>query len=159
MSMGEAIGYIIGGFLGLIICLIIEIILEKKKNRKLQDKVEMLDFFYEGNGFKRRGFVNSIQIEEYIVKLEKESVKAASEIVHYKNDADFYKATNEKLREENEKIGKSAGFMVNLELTQKMKKAKEIITEFLSWEKRVDYDYSEYDAIKDKAENFLKEKA
>ena len=70
MSMGEAIGYIIGALLGLIICLISEIILEKKKNRKLQDKVEMLDFFYEGNGFKRRGLNNSIQIAEYIKKLE-----------------------------------------------------------------------------------------
>lgn len=82
MSMGEAIGYIIGALLGLIICLISEIILEKKKNRKLQNKVEMLDFFYEGNGFKRRGLNNSIQIADYIEKLEREIEK---EKQHSKN--------------------------------------------------------------------------
>ena len=42
---------------------------------QLQDKVEMLDFFYEGNGFKRRGLNNFIQIAEYIDKLEKQLEK------------------------------------------------------------------------------------
>lgn len=47
----------------------------KAQIEKLKDKVEMLDFFYEGNGFKRRGLNNSIQIAEYIKKLEEENVK------------------------------------------------------------------------------------
>lgn len=40
--------------------------------KELQDKVEMLDFFYEGNGFKRRGLNNSIQIADYIKQLEQD---------------------------------------------------------------------------------------
>lgn len=44
-----------------------------KQIEALKDKVEMLDFFYEGNGFKTRGLNNSIQIAEYIKKLEKEN--------------------------------------------------------------------------------------
>ena len=39
---------------------------------KLRDTVEMYDFFYEGNGFKKRGLNNSIQVAEYIDKLEKD---------------------------------------------------------------------------------------
>ena len=38
---------------------------------KLSDTVEMYDFFYEGNGFKKRGLNNSIQVADYIDKLEK----------------------------------------------------------------------------------------
>ena len=38
--------------------------------RYLEDKVEMYDFFYEGNGFKRRELNTAIQIGEYIDKLE-----------------------------------------------------------------------------------------
>ena len=36
----------------------------------LEDKVEMYDFFYEGNGFKQRELNTAIQIGEYIDKLE-----------------------------------------------------------------------------------------
>lgn len=39
---------------------------------KLRDTVEMYDFFYEGNGFKKRGLNNSIQVADYIEKLEKD---------------------------------------------------------------------------------------
>lgn len=42
---------------------------------ELEDKVNMYDFFYEGNGFKRRGLNTAIQIGEYIDKLEKENAK------------------------------------------------------------------------------------
>ena len=76
MSLGEAIGYIIGALLGLIICLICELVLKKKEIKKLQDRVNMYDFFYEGNGFKRRGLNNSIQIGNYIDELEKKNTKA-----------------------------------------------------------------------------------
>ena len=41
-----------------------------EENTKLKDKVEMLEFFYEANGFNKRGLHNSIQIAEYINKLE-----------------------------------------------------------------------------------------
>lgn len=82
MSLGEAIGYIIGALLGLIICLICELVLKKKEIKKLQDRVNMYDFFYEGNGFKRRGLNNSIQIAEYIKELEREIEK---EKQHSKN--------------------------------------------------------------------------
>ena len=40
------------------------------ENNKLKDKVEMLDFFYEANGFNKRGLHNSIMIADYINKLE-----------------------------------------------------------------------------------------
>ena len=39
----------------------------------------------------------------------------------------------------------------------KLTKAKEIISELLSWERRADYDYAEYDLIKDEAEQFISE--
>ena len=42
----------------------------REQIEKLKDKVQMYDFFYEDNGFKRRGLNNSIQIAEYIDKLE-----------------------------------------------------------------------------------------
>jgi len=43
----------------------------RDKAVKLNKKVEQLEFFYEGNGFKKRGLNNSIQIADYIEKLEK----------------------------------------------------------------------------------------
>ena len=42
----------------------------------LEDKVEMYDFFYEGNGFKRRELNTAIQIGDYIDKLEAQLNKA-----------------------------------------------------------------------------------
>lgn len=44
----------------------------RDKAVKLNEKVEQLEFFYEGNGFKKRGLNNSIQIADYIKKLEKQ---------------------------------------------------------------------------------------
>ena len=44
----------------------------RDKAVKLNEKVEQLEFFYEGNGFKKRGLNNSIQIADYIEKLEKQ---------------------------------------------------------------------------------------
>ena len=44
----------------------------QKKNDELKEEVEMYGFIYEGNGFKRRGLNNAIQIADYIEKLEKQ---------------------------------------------------------------------------------------
>ena len=44
----------------------------EKENAELRDTVEMYDFFYEGNGFKKRGLNNFIQVADYIDKLEKD---------------------------------------------------------------------------------------
>ena len=45
----------------------------KRENESLIDQNAMYEFFYEGNGFYKRGLNNSIMIEEYIEKLEKDN--------------------------------------------------------------------------------------
>ena len=49
-------------------------VVEEKDKRiaELTDQVCKFDFFYEGNGFYKRGLSNSIQIADYIEKLEKD---------------------------------------------------------------------------------------
>lgn len=42
----------------------------EQENTKLREEVDKLDFFYEGNGFTRRGLTNSIQIANYIEEIE-----------------------------------------------------------------------------------------
>ena len=142
MSMGEAIGYIIGALLGLIICLISEIILGKKKIRKLQDKVEMLDFFYEGNGFKKRGLNTAIQIAEYIEKLEKQN----KELQEY----------NKKLLQSNIDQHNKIGFLSRKvqKLQKYNNKAKEIIKNLMEF---AEMDNREYEEEYKEAEQFLKE--
>ena len=49
-----------------------EIAMRDSKIAELTDLVNQLDFFYEGNGFYKRGLSNSIQIGNYIEKLEKD---------------------------------------------------------------------------------------
>ena len=65
------------------------------KNTKLKDKVEMLEFFYEANGFNKRGLHNSIQIAEYISKLEAqiEKMKMCSNCDYYFGDRRCYYET------------------------------------------------------------------
>lgn len=41
-----------------------------KKCRELEEKCRMHDFFWEGNGFKKRGFKNCIQVANYIDEME-----------------------------------------------------------------------------------------
>ena len=41
---------------------------------------ECQDFIWESVGFKKRGFVNSIQIAEYIEKLEKENAELKTQL-------------------------------------------------------------------------------
>ena len=50
-----------------------------KQIEELKDKIEMYKFFYEVNGFKKRGLNNSIQIAEYIDKLEEQIEKMKSD--------------------------------------------------------------------------------
>ena len=45
----------------------------KRDNENLLDQNAMYEFFYEGNGFYKRGLNNSIMIADYIEKLEKEN--------------------------------------------------------------------------------------
>jgi len=60
----------------------------EKQNEELKDKVEMYDFFYEGNGFKRRGLNNAIQIAEYINKLEKKNAELNMALSKVENEYD-----------------------------------------------------------------------
>lgn len=45
-----------------------------KKVMELEDKIDMIDFFKEGTGLKKRGLINTIQVSQYIEKLE-ETIK------------------------------------------------------------------------------------
>ena len=42
---------------------------------KLKDKIQMHDFFWEGNGFDKMEFKNTIQVREYIDKLKAENAE------------------------------------------------------------------------------------
>ena len=53
----------------------------QKENAKLEEKVRIKDFFYEANGFTKRGLNNSIQIAEYIDKLETEIYETKKKIM------------------------------------------------------------------------------
>ena len=48
-----------------------------------KEQKECQDFIWESVGFKKRGFVNSIQIAEYIDKLEKENAELKKKIGIY----------------------------------------------------------------------------
>lgn len=45
-----------------------------------KEQKECQDFIWESVGFKKRGFVNSIQIAEYIEKLEKENAELKTQL-------------------------------------------------------------------------------
>jgi len=59
-----------------------KVALEENEIIKLKDKIEMYDFFYEGNGFKKRGLNNAIQIADYIEKLEKQITGDGENAIH-----------------------------------------------------------------------------
>lgn len=59
----------------------------KRENAELRDKVEMLNFFYEGNGFEKRGLHTAIMIADYIDKLEKEKEETRKKVIEiFAND-------------------------------------------------------------------------
>lgn len=130
-----------------------------EETKELQNKLEMLDFFYEGNGFKRRGLNNSIQIVEYIEKLEKEN----------KNYQDFYEKTKKEVQEGNhewietleknellnERLGETASKLVTLQET--LKEAKKIIKEYIFCTKGLFED--SYPELVKTARDFIKEDA
>ena len=47
---------------------------------ELKDKIQMRDFFWEGCGFDKLGFKNSIQVREYIDKLKAENDRMKCEL-------------------------------------------------------------------------------
>jgi len=52
-----------------------------------KEQKECQDFIWESVGFKKRGFVNSIQIAEYIGKLEKEREETRKKVIEiFAND-------------------------------------------------------------------------
>ena len=55
---------------------------------ELEGKIEMYEFFYEGNGFKKRGLNNSIQIAEYIDKLEEQIEQMKIDLRNLSAEAD-----------------------------------------------------------------------
>lgn len=56
----------------------------KRDNENLLDQNAMYEFFYEGNGFYKRGLNNSIMIAEYIEKLEKENADKKDQLIKAK---------------------------------------------------------------------------
>lgn len=50
----------------------------------LEDRIKMHDFFWEGNGFEKRGFKNAIAVAEYIDDLERQNAV----LLKYKKDID-----------------------------------------------------------------------
>jgi len=85
----------------------------RDKAVKLKEKVDQLDFFYEGNGFKKRGLNNSIQIADYIDELEKCKSGIIIELKHI----------NKALVTENERLRKK-----NTELEEGNKSLKKQVT-------------------------------
>ena len=59
---------------------------------ELKDKIQMHDFFWEGCGFDKLGFKNSIQVREYIDKLKAENERLKKENEHIRLRADNWKS-------------------------------------------------------------------
>lgn len=102
-----------------------------------KEKEECQKFIWESVGFKKRGFVNSIQIADYIEKLEKENTELKKE-----------------LKDANEKVVHLACNQ-NKDLKYKLTKAKELIENIIrvTWGEGWNYSLD----WKVKAEQFLTE--
>ncbi|MBO6101060.1 MAG: hypothetical protein J6P07_07005 [Spirochaetaceae bacterium] len=98
-----------------------------------KEQKECQNFIWESVGFKKRGFVNSIQVAEYIDNLEKELKDASEKVVHL--------SCNQ-----------------NKDLKYKLTKAKEFLNEFMRISKASDEDFEhDYTELIGDTEQFLKE--
>ena len=52
----------------------------KRENAELKDKCQMHDFFWEGCGFAKRGFKNTIAVSEAFDKLEEENAELETKL-------------------------------------------------------------------------------
>ena len=52
----------------------------KRENAELKDKCQMHDFFWEGCGFAKRGFKNTIAVSEAFDKLEEENAELKAKL-------------------------------------------------------------------------------
>lgn len=59
---------------------------------ELKDKCQMHDFFWEGCGFAKRGFKNTIAVSEAFDELEIDNAELKAKIVQLENDIAFWKA-------------------------------------------------------------------
>ncbi len=141
----------------------------RDKAVELRKKVEQLEFFYEGNGFKKRGLNNSIQIADYIEKLEKENTGLKEKKIkgcYFGKDElgnDFFakcdcvdcqKRTIALLDLRKEYLNKINKEKVN---NDQLTKATELIKKFVKWGDYEGPDCPKFNDIKAEAESFLKE--
>ena len=61
-----------------------------KENAGLKDLAQRLNLFYEGNGFVKRGLINSIMVADYIEMIEKENADLKDIIKRFVTWADSY---------------------------------------------------------------------
>jgi hypothetical protein len=126
----------------------------KMRTKPLEQKIENLE--KENAELRNNGFTVSAMTEQQLKvaiekgeQLEKENAELTETLKTYNGcgdwDNDFHTCRVYLQHEELQ------------EYIEQLIKAKEIIRELLSWESRADYDYVEYNLIKDKAEQFLKE--
>lgn len=74
---------------------------------ELKDKIKQKDFFWDGCGFSKMGFKNTIDVANYVVNLKAENIELQSFYdLHgnVDNYIDKLKAENESLEEENKKL-------------------------------------------------------
>ena len=143
----------------------------QKENAELEAQIETKDiqikelqgqkcywkessFDWRHKFFKKGRIKQLIEKEKRIAELEKDR--------NYFSDAlDKQIEATLDLQKENAELKEQLNFKTRFVKGEKaidrLAQAMEIIRELLSWERRADYDYTEYDLIKDKAEQFLKE--
>ena len=76
---------------------------------ELKDKIQMHDFFWEGNGFDKLGFKNAIQVREEFDKLKPENLKLKAKNIELQSFYDLHGNDDnyiEELKAEKEKLKK-----------------------------------------------------
>ena len=68
--------------------------------KELEDKVQMHDFFWEGCGFKRRGFKNTIGVSQYVEELEARIKELEADYEAVMHAALVHSDENDKLNKE-----------------------------------------------------------